>query len=271
MQPCRAKADINVTAIQNSASRRRVLVKLSGEALQERGAGNSLSPTVIAGYANEFLGLVQDNWQVAVVLGGGNIVRGRDLVTAGMDRVTADHIGMLGTVMNCLALQDAIESIGMHARVMSALPIHDICEDYIRRRAMRHLDKGRIILLAAGTGNPYFTTDTAACLRAVEIGAALVIKATKVDGIYSGDPGHDTTAARYTHLSYDEVLRQRLGIMDATAIVLCRDNHLPLRVVNMDNKGFLLQAVRGTIGTLVNDAQKPPDTTSSGSSVSSPS
>jgi uridylate kinase len=190
--------------------------------------------------------------EVAVVIGGGNIFRGAGLARAGMDRVTADQMGMLATVMNSLAMQDAIEQVGAHARVMSAIRINEVCEDYIRRRAERHLEKGRIVIFAAGTGNPFFTTDSAASLRAVEIGADLLLKATKVNGVYSDDPVKNPAATRYERLSYDRVLDDRLGVMDATAIVLCRDNRIPLRVFNLHNPGDLPRVVRGeNVGTLV--------------------
>ena len=190
--------------------------------------------------------------QVAVVIGGGNIFRGAGLARAGMDRVTADQMGMLATVMNALAMQDALESIGTHARVMSAIRINEVAEDFIRRRAVRHLEKGRVVIFAAGTGNPFFTTDTAASLRAIEIGAELLIKATKVNGVYSDDPVRNPAARRYERLSFDRVLDDRLSVMDATAIVMCRDNRLPLRVFNLGNSGDLPRMVRGEdIGTLV--------------------
>ncbi len=169
-----------------------------------------------------------------------------------MDRVTADQMGMLATVMNSLAMQDAIESLGSHARVMSAIRINEVAEDFIRRRAVRHLEKGRIVIFAAGTGNPFFTTDTAASLRAIEIGADLLIKATKVNGVYSDDPVKNPAATRYAHLIFDRVLDDRLSVMDATAIVMCRDNRLPLRVFNLGNPGDLLRVVKGEdVGTLV--------------------
>jgi uridylate kinase len=190
--------------------------------------------------------------QVGLVIGGGNIFRGAGLAEAGMDRITGDHMGMLATVINALALQDALERKGAVARVMSALQIHDVCEDYIRRRAIRHLEKGRVVVLAAGTGNPFFTTDTAASLRAIEIGADVLMKATKVDGVYSADPMLDPNAKRYRALSFDQVLTQRLRIMDATAIVMCRDNNLPLIVFNLNNAGDLVRLVKGeTLGTAV--------------------
>jgi uridylate kinase len=190
--------------------------------------------------------------QLGVVVGGGNIFRGVAAAAQKMDRVTADHMGMLATVMNSLALQDALESIGVFVRVMSAIRVNQVCEDYIRRRAVRHLEKGRVVIFAAGTGNPFFTTDTAASLRAIEIGADLLLKATKVNGIYSDDPVRNPKAERYRSLSFDKVLDDRLGVMDATAIVLCRDHDLPLRVINLTEPGALVRAAVGDdIGTLV--------------------
>jgi uridylate kinase len=190
--------------------------------------------------------------QVATVIGCGNIFRGAGLARAGMDRVAADHMGMLATVMNALAMQDALEGFGVPTRVMSAIRINEVCEDYIRRRAMRHLEKGRVVIFAAGTGNPFFTTDTAAALRAIEIGADVLLKATKVNGVYSEDPVRNPAAVRYTHLSFDRVLTDKLNVMDATAIVMCRDNHLPLRVFNLNNSGDLTRIVRGEdVGTAV--------------------
>ena len=230
---------------------KRVLVKLSGEALM--GSGEyGIDPAIIKRIALEIQEILNLGVEVAVVIGGGNIFRGAGLARAGMDRVTGDHMGMLATVMNCLAMQDALESIGTHARVMSAIRINEVCEEYIRRRAVRHLEKGRVVLFAAGTGNPFFTTDTAASLRAIEIGAELLIKATKVDGIYSADPVKDPSAVRYPTLTFDRVLDERLNVMDATAIVMCRDNNLPLQVFNLGNAGELLRIVQGeTIGTVV--------------------
>ena len=169
-----------------------------------------------------------------------------------MDRVTADHMGMLATVINALAIQDALERVGLHVRVMSAIKINAVCEDYIRRRAVRHLEKGRVVVLAAGTGNPFFTTDSAASLRAIEVNAELMIKATKVDGVYSADPNRDPNAVRYDRLGYDEVLDRKLAVMDATAVVLCRDNAMPLRVVDMTQPGAFVRAALGDdVGTLV--------------------
>lgn len=214
-----------------------------------------IDPAIIKRIALEIQEILALGVEVAVVIGGGNIFRGAGLARAGMDRVTGDHMGMLATVMNCLAMQDALEAIGTHARVMSAIRINEVCEEYIRRRAVRHLEKGRVVLFAAGTGNPFFTTDTAASLRAIEIGAGLLIKATKVDGIYSADPVKDPSAVRYPTLTFDRVLDERLNVMDATAIVMCRDNNLPLQVFNLGNAGDLLRIVQGeSIGTVVRNA-----------------
>jgi uridylate kinase len=230
---------------------KRVLVKLSGEALM--GSGDyGIDPTVIKRIANELQELITMGVNVAVVIGGGNIFRGAGLARAGMDRVTGDHMGMLATVMNSLAMQDALESLGLYARVMSAIRINQVCEDYIRRRAVRHLEKGRVVIFAAGTGNPFFTTDTAASLRAIEINADLLLKATKVNGVYSDDPVKNPKATRYARLTFDKVLADRLNVMDATAVVMCRDNRLPLRVFNLNNPGDLPRVVRGEdVGTLV--------------------
>jgi uridylate kinase len=230
---------------------KRILVKLSGEALMGS-ADYGIDPAVLRRIALEIKELLAMGVQPAVVIGGGNIFRGAGLARAGMDRVTADQMGMLATVMNCLAMQDALESVGAHARVMSAIRINEVCEDYIRRRAMRHLEKGRVVLFAAGTGNPFFTTDTAASLRAIEIEAELLLKATKVNGIYSDDPVKNPAATRYARLTFDRVLDERLNVMDATAIVMCRDNRLPLQVFNLYNAGDLLRIVRGEeVGTVV--------------------
>jgi uridylate kinase len=229
----------------------RVLVKLSGEALLGDG-DYGIDPAVLKRIAGELQDIAQMGVQLAVVIGGGNIFRGAGLARAGMDRVAADHMGMLATVMNSLALQDALESLGLHARVMSAIRINEVCEDYIRRRAVRHLEKGRIAVFAAGTGNPFFTTDTAAALRAIEIDADVLLKATKVDGIYSDDPVRNPAAVRYARLTFDKVLTDKLNVMDATAIVMCRDNRLPLRVFNLNNPGDLTRIVRGEeVGTAV--------------------
>ncbi len=229
----------------------RILVKLSGEALLGEG-DYGIDPTVLKRIAGELQEIAQMGVQLAVVIGGGNIFRGAGLARAGMDRVAADHMGMLATVMNSLALQDALESLGLHARVMSAIRINEVCEDYIRRRAVRHLEKGRIAVFAAGTGNPFFTTDTAAALRAIEINADVLLKATKVNGVYSDDPVRNSAAVRYARLTFDKVLTDKLNVMDATAIVMCRDNRLPLRVFNLNNPGDLTRIVRGEdVGTAV--------------------
>jgi uridylate kinase len=230
---------------------RRILLKLSGEALL--GGGQfGIDPKIMGRLAEEVKGLAEAGVQVALVLGGGNIFRGEGLAGAGMDRVTGDHMGMLATVMNALAMQDALERMDVSTRVMSALRINQVCEDYIRRRALRHLERGRVVLFAAGTGNPFFTTDSAASLRAVEIGADLLIKATKVDGVYSADPMKDDKAIFYPRLTYDQALRENLKVMDTTAIVLCRDNHIPIRVMNIHQSGALMRLVEGeAIGSLV--------------------
>jgi uridylate kinase len=230
----------------------RILLKLSGEALLG-GEDYGIDPQMLSRIAAEIADLARLKIQVGVVIGGGNIFRGAGLARAGMDRVTADHMGMLATVINALALQDALERTGTYARVMSALQIHEVCEDYIRRRAIRHLEKNRVVILAAGTGNPFFTTDTAAALRAIEIGAEVLIKATKVDGVYTADPMRDRSASRYERLSYDKVLTDKLNVMDATSIVMCRDNNLPIRIFDLKVPGALVRVARGeSIGTLVN-------------------
>jgi uridylate kinase len=230
---------------------RRVLVKLSGEALMGT-ADYGIDPAFLKRLAAELRAMRENGVEVAVVIGGGNIFRGAGLARAGMDRVTADQMGMLATVMNSLALQDALEAAGVFVRVMSAIRINEVCEDYIRRRAVRHLEKGRVTIFAAGTGSPFFTTDSAASLRAIEIEADLLVKATKVDGVYDSDPVKNPSARRYDRLTYDEVLDRRLGVMDATAIVLCRDHNLPLRVIDLNQPGAMVRAARGEdVGTLV--------------------
>jgi uridylate kinase len=229
----------------------RILVKLSGEALMGEG-DYGVDPLVLKRIAGEINDIAQMGVQVAVVIGGGNIFRGAGLARAGMDRVTGDHMGMLATVMNSLAMQDALESFGLYARVMSAIRINQVCEDYIRRRAVRHLEKGRVVIFAAGIGNPFFTTDTAASLRAIEVNAELLLKATKVNGVYSDDPLTNPAAVRYARLTFDKVLADKLNVMDATAVVMCRDNRLPLRVFNLNNPGDLTRIVRGEdVGTAV--------------------
>jgi len=230
---------------------RRVLLKLSGEALMGD-LDYGIEPVVIQRIAGEIATAAKQGTEIAIVIGGGNIFRGAGLARAGMDRVTGDYMGMLATVMNALAIQDALESLDVYARVMSALQIHDVCEDYIRRRAVRHLEKGRVVVLAAGTGNPFFTTDTAASLRAIEIGADVLLKATRVDGVYDADPLGNPAAKRYETVTYDQLLADKLLIMDATAVVMCRDNNLPLRVFDLTRTKALVRAMAGDdVGTLV--------------------
>ena len=235
---------------------KRVLLKLSGEALMGS-VDYGIDPEVIGRLAREIIEVSKAGAQIGVVIGGGNIFRGAGLASAGMDRVTGDHMGMLATVMNALAMQDALEKLGAYARVMSAIKINQVCEDYIRRRAIRHLEKGRIALFAAGTGNPFFTTDSAAALRAVEIGADVLLKATKVDGVYTSDPKKDKTAKRYEHLTYDEVIERKLAVMDTAAIALARDHGLPMRIYDMSRPGDLMRIMQGkAIGTLVDRGGK---------------
>ncbi|MBA4286885.1 MAG: UMP kinase [Xanthomonadaceae bacterium] len=231
---------------------KRILLKLSGEALMGD-LGFGISPAVMSFLADELKEIVDLGVQVALVVGAGNIFRGEGLARAGMDRVTGDQMGMLATVINALAIQDAIERVGLEARVQSAIRINEVCEDFIRRKAIRHLEKGRVLVFAAGTGNPFFTTDSAAALRAIEISADLMLKATKVDGVYTADPKKDPTATRYEELTYDEALDRRLGVMDQTALVLCRDHKIRLKVYDMDRPKALLRIVTGdnSLGTLV--------------------
>jgi uridylate kinase len=230
---------------------RRILLKLSGEVLM--GDGNyGIDPRVIARIAEEIALLNRLKIEVGLVIGGGNLFRGEGLAEAGMDRVTADHMGMLATVMNSLALQDALEQLGTYARVMSAIRVNEVCEDYIRRRAIRHLEKGRVVIFAAGTGNPFFTTDSAASLRAIEINADVMLKGTKVDGIYTDDPVKVPGAERFALLTYDDALARKLRVMDATAIVMCRENAMPLQVFNINRPGDLFRVVCGEdVGTTV--------------------
>ena len=230
---------------------RRVLLKLSGEALMGE-SRYGIDGAALDGMAAKVLELCEHGVQVAMVIGAGNIFRGETLAERGMERVTADHIGMLGTVINGLAMQDALERCGLFARVMSAIKINEICEDYIRRRAIRHLEKGRVVIFSAGTGNPFFTTDSAAALRAAEIDADLMIKATKVDGVFAEDPLKNPDAEHYPVLDYDRILHRKLLVMDATAVVLCRDNNIPVRVIDMNKAGVFLNTVMGADeGTLV--------------------
>ena len=230
---------------------RRILLKLSGEALMgEEDYG--IDPKVLQRLAHEVIEARDAGAEVALVIGGGNIFRGAGLAAGGMDRVTGDQMGMLATVINALAMQDALEKLGAKCRVMSAIKINDVCEDYIRRRAVRHLEKGRLVIFAAGTGNPFFTTDSGAALRAIEIGADLLLKATKVDGVYDSDPKKNPDATRFDRLTYDEVIGRNLQVMDTAAFALCRDSDMSLRIFDMEQPGQLLRILEGEpIGTLV--------------------
>jgi uridylate kinase len=230
---------------------KRILLKLSGEALMGQGT-HGIDPSVAQRLANEVHAVASQGTQMGLVIGGGNLLRGAGLAAQGMNRVSGDHMGMLATVMNALAMQDAIEKTGTDCRVMSALTIDQVCEPYSTRQAIRHLEQGRVVIFAAGTGNPFFTTDSAASLRAIEIGADIMLKATKVDGVYTADPVTSPDATLYKRISYDEALAQKLGVMDATALVLCSENNMPLRVFNMFEAGQLGRIVDGQdIGTLV--------------------
>ena len=231
----------------------RVLLKLSGEALM--GSGEyGIEPDAIAGFAAEVVEIHRMGLQTAVVIGGGNIFRGITASAKGMDRSTADHMGMLATVINGLALQDAIERLGVKVRVMSAISMHEVAEPYIRRRAVRHLENGRIVIFVAGTGNPFFTTDTAAALRAMEIQAEIILKATKVDGIYDCDPVVNPDAKRFEHITYLDVLQRGLKVMDAAAVSVCMDNDLPIQVFNLTQPGNIRRVVCGDdIGTRVSN------------------
>lgn len=235
------------------AQYQRILLKLSGELLAGE-AGHGINDDVLVGLAEEIREVHDLGVQVGIVLGGGNIFRGLAASTRGMDRVGADYMGMLATVINSLALQHALEKCGLFTRVLSAIEMNRVCEPYIRRRAIRHLEKGRIVVLAAGTGNPYFTTDTAAVLRAIEVGAEVILKGTKVDGIYSGDPKTDPTATFFPHIRYLDILNRGLKVMDSTAISLCMDNRLPLVVFNVGVRGNLVKFVKGeSVGTRVGE------------------
>lgn len=221
------------------------------------GDGNfGIDPAVIARVASDIKELVLSGVQVGLVIGGGNIFRGEGLARAGIDRVSGDHMGMLATVMNALAMQNALLKIDVPARTMSAIPMEQVCETYVRRQAVAYLDRGEVVLFAAGTGNPFFTTDSAASLRAIEVNADLMIKATKVDGVYSADPVKDSSAVFYPRISYDRALAEGLKVMDATAIVLCRDNNMPLRIMNINTSGALMRLVKGDdIGSLVESGE----------------
>lgn len=235
----------------NSARYRRILLKVSGEMLAgEQGYG--IQPSVLEGLAEEIAAVVTMGVQVAVVIGGGNIFRGIAASATGMERASADYMGMLATVLNALALQNALERKGTSTRVQSAIEMRQLAEGYIRRRAIRHLEKNRVVIFAGGTGNPYFSTDTAAALRAMEIGAQVIMKGTKVDGIYDSDPLTNANAKKYADIPFMTILSQNLKVMDSTAVSLCMDNHLPLIVFNLKEKGNFERVVRGEpIGTLV--------------------
>lgn len=230
---------------------KRVLLKLSGEALAgDRGFG--IEPAVVDRLTDDIKGLVEMGVSLGIVIGGGNIVRGAMASKEGMDRVQADYMGMLSTVINALAVQDLLENKGVETRVMTAIRMEEIAEPYIRRRAMRHLDKGRVVLFAGGTGNPYFSTDTAAVLRAIEMGSDVVIKATKVEGVYSADPFTDPDAEFIPRISFQEVVARELAVMDTAAVALCKENQLPIIVLNLHNRGAVADAIRGeSVGTLV--------------------
>jgi len=243
-----------VVGKQEQRPYKRVLLKLSGEVLVGDKAFG-IDTSTIDRLAVELIEVQQSGIELAIVIGGGNIFRGMSGTASGMDRASADYMGMLATMMNSIALQDAIERHGATVRVISALHIKEIAEPYIRRRAVRHLEKGRILVFAAGTGNPYFTTDTAASLRAMEIQADVVLKGTKVDGVYTADPAKDPAAKRYDTLTFTEALSKRLGVMDATAMSLCRDNHMPIVVFDVTMPGQLLKAISGeAVGTLVQES-----------------
>jgi uridylate kinase len=236
-----------------TAAYRRILLKLSGEVLAGP-SGFGIHPAVIRGLAEEIGGVHALGTEIAIVIGGGNVIRGMTAASQGMDRATADYMGMMASVMNGVALQDALEKLDIATRVLSALEIKEVAEPYIRRRAVRHLEKGRIVIFAGGTGNPYFTTDTAAALRAAEVHADVVLKATKVDGVYSADPEKDESAVRYERLSYEEVVHRNLRFMDQAAIALCRENRLPIVVFDLTVSGNIRKVVCGeSVGTTVGD------------------
>jgi uridylate kinase len=230
---------------------KRVLLKLSGEALAA-GRGFGVDAVFVNAVANEIVEAARSGCQIGIVVGGGNFFRGVAEQAIHMDRVAADHMGMLSTVINAIALQDAIEKIGIHVRVMSAIQMHQVAEPYIRRRAIRHLEKGRVVIFAAGTGNPYFSTDTAASLRAMEIGAEVLLKATSVDGIYTADPKKDAGATKYEQITYMDILKLGLQVMDTTAVSLCKDNSLPMIIFSMRERGNILRVIEGErLGSLV--------------------
>jgi uridylate kinase len=231
---------------------RRVVLKLSGEAFADPEVQYGIDPAIVARVAEEISGVHHEGYEIGIVVGGGNIFRGVSAAAGEMDRANADYMGMLATVINALALRDALERAGSPARVQTAISIQQVAEPYIRLRAIRHLEKGRIVIFAGGTGNPFFTTDTTAALRGAEIGAASILKATKVDGVYDADPATTPDASFLSSLTYMEAIQRQLGVMDATAITMCMENHLPIRVFNMNRPGEIARAVRGEdVGTLV--------------------
>jgi uridylate kinase len=232
-------------------SYQRILLKLSGEALMGN-LGYGIDPTVVADIAQEIAQVVQSGVQMVIVVGGGNIFRGVKAASAGMDRATADYVGMIATVMNAITLQDALERINVPTRVQSAIAMQEIAEPYIRRRAIRHLEKGRVVVFGAGSGNPFFTTDTTAALRAAEVEAEVIFKATKVDGVYDSDPVQNPNAKRYQTLTYNHVLTHDLKVMDATAIALCKENNIPIIVFDLSVRGNIVRAIQGEpVGTIV--------------------
>ena len=230
---------------------KRILLKLSGEALMGDGE-YGIDPKMLSKYANEINTIIKKKVEVAIVIGGGNIYRGINSEGAGFDRVQGDHMGMLATIINGLALQSALESMKIETRLLTAISMEQVAEPYIRRKAMRHLEKGRVVIFGGGTGNPYFTTDTAATLRAIEIEANVILKGTRVDGIYSDDPEKNSNVVKYDSISFDEVLKKKLSVMDLTAFTLCQENNLPIKVFNMNIKGNLTKLCEGkNVGTLV--------------------
>jgi uridylate kinase len=230
---------------------KRILLKLSGEALSGN-KGYGIDPKVLLQYSEEIKKVIQAGTQVAIVIGGGNIFRGIEAEQAGIDRVQGDYMGMLATVINAMALQGALEKVGLYTRVMSGIRMEQVCEPFIRRRAVRHLEKGRVVIFGAGIGNPYFTTDSTASLRAIEVEADVVLKGTRVDGVYTSDPEKDKTATRFSTISFDDVYKMGLNVMDMTAFTLCKENKLPIIVFNMNKESNLYKLVQGEeVGTLI--------------------
>ena len=230
---------------------KRILLKLSGESLMGDGE-YGIDQNMLSKYANDIYSVIRQGVEIAIVIGGGNIYRGIQSEGAGFDRVQGDHMGMLATIINGMALQSALESIDIKTRLLTAIRMEQVAEPYIRRKAMRHLQKGRVVIFGGGTGNPYFTTDTAATLRAIEIEADVILKGTRVDGVYSADPEKDPAATKYECISFDEVLENRLSVMDLTAFTLCQENNLPIKVFNMNIEGNLIKVCEGkNVGTLV--------------------